>query len=1020
MHLLTRPFVGAFGSSTPAGGAFGAKPAFGTATTTGGGLFGSSTATAGGSGFGGGGGGGFGTTASSSTPFGGGGTSLFGGSKPSTFGTAATATGTGSSLFGGGGGFGGGTSGGFGATGNPGIGTNVGDPPGTATVPFQPFVEKEANSTAGQQNSFQNILFMDNYKKWSAEELRLADYNQGRKHGSAGGTSGFGLSSGFGSGTGFGATSQPSGFGSGTSGGGLFGSTQQPASGFGGQASTAGAFGSGGGGLFGSKPATGGGLFGSTSQPAQTGGLFGSTTGTGFGGAATTGTGFGSTATGGGGLFGSAAAATAKPAGGGFSFGSTGTQQPASGFGTGTGGSAFGTGTGTGAATGGLFGTGTQQQTGGGLFGGATQQPAATGFGTSTGGFGAQPQQQQTGGSLFGQQAQKPAGGLFGSQPATATAGGGLFGGGGATSTNPFGGAVATQQGGGLFGAKPAATGGLFGGATATQQPAAGGGLFGGLSQTAQPQQQQQQQQGSLFGGLNPAAQQKPSLFGASTASTSGGLFGQQPAQGGGGLFGTSLTQQPQAQPGGSLFSGSLGAQSTPQSLTASINDVTAYGTPSLFQGLGTNEVQNPGPLATPLSGSKMKTSRRSSILPMYKLQPNSASKFVTPQKRGYGFSYSTFGTPTSPSSVASTPGALGQSLLGGSLSRPLGKSISSSNLRRSFAPDESILSPGAFSASSGARYYGSTGSFKKLTINRDIRTDLFSTPSKDKQQPPVDARKLSKRVSFDTSVAAIENGEQGSSRQSPNTSTSSAPADLGFIRASGRPNGVNGAGSASSESPPEMEQVKGNELAIVHEEGSPATQTKPTPGRGSSGEAGEYWMSPSKKDIEAMNRHQRMAVTNLTVGRENVGQIRFRVPVDLTNIALDDIQGGIVELQTRSCTVYPVSAKKPPVGKGLNVPAEITLENSWPRTGASDKSNHRIKKHIERLKQIENTEFVSYDTESGVWTFTVEHFTTYGLDYDDEETDAEAPAVGAQDEEDEPTPSIPAHQRPALASPDV
>ncbi len=377
--------------------------------------------------------------------------------------------------------------------------------------------------------------------------------------------------------------------------------------------------------------------------------------------------------------------------------------------------------------------------------------------------------------------------------------------------------------------------------------------------------------------------------------------------------------------------------------------------------------------------------------MPLYKLNPSSATKFVTPQKRGYGFSYSTFGTPTSVSSAASTPGGLGQSLLGGgSLSRGLSKSISSSSLRRTYNPDDSsILSPGAFANSSGPRYYGSTGSVKKLVINRDIRNDLFTTPSKDKQ-PATEPRKLTKRVSFDTSVPAIENGGHNGSNESPNASTSSAPAELGFIRPVNRANGINSTKAAAPEAPPEMEQVKGNELAIVHEEDSPALQTR-LGDRGANIEAGEYWMSPSKDELLSMNRVQRQQVSDFTVGRRNIAQIRFRVPVDLSAINVDDIPGGIIDLQIRSATVYPVAAKKPPVGKGLNVPAEISLEQSWPRGGAQEKNSQRVHKHIERLKKIEDTDFINYDPHTGVWIFSVEHFTTYGLDYDDEtETDVE------------------------------
>ncbi|KUI62218.1 hypothetical protein VP1G_09329 [Cytospora mali] len=987
---------GAFGTANNSG--FGAKPAFGAPTTTsgGGGLFGSTPSTTGGTGFGTGAFGG--NSAASSSPFGGGSTgSLFGGgNKPATpFGTTTnTATGTGNSLFGGGGAFGSNntTSAFGGATNNPGIGTNVGDPPGTAVLAFSPYLEKEGTGTA--QNSFQNILFQEPYKKFSAEELRMVDYAQGRQYGNgpAGGSGAFGASSGFGT---FGNNTQNTGFGTTNTGGGLFGNTQQNTStGFGNAAATnTGGFGAGGasGGLFGQSKPTTGGLFGSSTttpqQPQQTGGLFGSTGATGgFGNAnntATT-TGFGANNTGGG-LFGSNN--QAKPATG-FS----------TGFGTGATGGAFGSTPGstnsfgqnnTTTTGGGLFGnTNTQNPAPatGGLFGSTNQQPNQTsGFG---GAFGQNNQQQQTGG-LFGNQ-NKPAttGGLFGNTSTQPNAGSSLFGNTNNTTTG-FGQnntqqqqQQQQQQSGGLFGQKPAATGGLFGQTNTAQPGQTGGGLFGGLGSNNQAQQQQNTGS-SLFGGLNANQnQQKQSLFGQSTQPTGGGLFGSQPAQQQtGGLFGQSTNQQPQQNSmlGGSLFNTSQNQQSTPQSLTASINDPSAFGPASLFSGLGNGEVQNPGPLATPLSGKKKE--RKGSILPMWKLNPGSAQKFVTPVKRGYGFSYSTYGSPATPSSAGSTPGGFGQSLLGaGSLNRSLSKSVGS-NLRKSFNPEDSILAPGSFSSSIGPRPYGSAG-LKKLNIDKSLRLDLFSSPSRDKAAESSNGPRKPKRVSFDTSN--VETDENGTDDGTPETPTASAQ-DLGFIRpTNGNATSVNGTKTRSSDAAPEMEQ-----------EETPAPASKSDASSPEKGSAGAYWTSPTKQEILKMNRVQRSAINNFTVGRENVGQVQFKVAVDLTNIDLEEITGGIVVLETRSCTVYPVAAKKPPVGKGLNVPSVISLEHSWPRgrdkrTPLAEKSGRHFNKHVDRLKRIPDTKFIDYDADTGVWTFEVEHFTTYGLDYDDDDTDGE------------------------------
>ncbi len=204
----------------------------------------------------------------------------------------------------------------------------------------------------------------------------------------------------------------------------------------------------------------------------------------------------------------------------------------------------------------------------------------------------------------------------------------------------------------------------------------------------------------------------------------------------------------------------------------------------------------------------------------------------------------------------------------------------------------------------------------------------------------------------------------------------------------------------------------------MSQEEDSTASHSKPAE-RSAGNEAGDYWMNPTKDEIIAMNRIQRQQIPDFTVGRHGIGQIHFKVPVDLTSINLDEIPGGIIDLQIRSATVYPVAARKPPVGKGLNVPAEISLEHSWPRGGAQERSNQRVNKHVQRLQRIENTEFISYEPQTGVWVFSVEHFTTYGLDYEDE-TDGEM-ATDAHDAGEPPAPSLPASRPPAAyASPDI
>ncbi|KOS17415.1 Nucleoporin nup189 [Escovopsis weberi] len=981
------------GSNNTNTGGFGSG-AFGAAATTPGGLFGTSNANANtnttGSAFGG-----FGNTGASNTA-----TSAFGGNSAAggLFGNANKpgfgATNTGTSLFGGNtntgnasntgsafGGFGSGNLLGGGGT------TGAGDPPGTAVTPFQAFTEKEPNSSTNQSNAFQNICFQDPYKKWSSDELRLVDYAQGRRHGNASGAGAFGVGSGFG---GFGSTNTAAGanttgqatggFGStaNTTGGALFGNNTNASN-------TAGGFGTGAfggntgtntaaGGLFGGANKTaGGGLFGNSTQNASGGGMFGNNAAStgGFGsGATNTNTGgvFGSanTNTSAGGLFGANNQQQAKPQGAGFSFGNA-NNATSGGFGSGTTNNAFGSlNTNTNTTGGGLFGnTNTQNTASGGLFGNAAasntnnaQQNTTSAFG----GFGQQNAAQQQGG-LFGGNQQKPAGGgLFGSSTTNTNAGGGGL----------FGNTSNQQQGGGLFGSNAAAQ---------TNPNTAGGGLFGGLGSNTQ-NQQSTGLGGGLFGGAND--QQKPGgLFGASTANAGSSLFGGQGNQNqGSSLFGGNALNQQQnnAGLGASLLGNSQQASVGPQGLTANLSDISAYGSPALFANIGGNEVPNPGPLAVPLSGNPKP--RRPGILPLNKLTPASSTRFGTPQKRGFGFSYSSYGALNGTNSIngGASTNNLGRGLLGASTSSALGKSTSSGTLRRNYNTEDSILIPGAFSNTNNNRWFGSSGS-KKLVINRDLRSDLFSTPSKDK--PAADStgtRKLSKRVSFDTGIE--EEDETPSRNALPAPGDGSSPAAEAGARSGKAANLTNGSRT------PDMEQVRDNQLSVVEEE-DVATPDSVT--NGFDNAPGNYWMEPSREEIQNMNRVQRQKIDNFTVGRENVGSISFKIPVDISSIDLDDMCGGIIQLEPRSATVYPVSAKKPPVGKGLNVPARIALEQSWPR-GNRDKriatDPKRLNKHIERLKRIMDTTFESYDADTGIWTFSVEHFTTYGLDDSDEDSD--------------------------------
>ncbi|USW52842.1 Putative nuclear protein [Septoria linicola] len=1088
---------GTFGSGTGGFGAnnatttFGAKPAttgFGSTNTTSGGMFGGGASTT--SGFGGSGTG-FGASNTGGTTFGAGNTGgggLFGANKPATggfgstnsgslFGGGATNTNTGfgatnntsTSAFGGGATTGSGfgasntnnTSGGFGGFGGNTAQTNN----GTAAVPFQAFQEKDG--ATNQTSHFQSITFQQPYQSKSFEELRVEDYLQGRRQGTTNGqAAGFGTSSGFG-GSLFGGnnnTAQTTGgslFGGNTStanntstGFGGFGAnnnTQQPAStGFGANNTSGGLFGAqtkgSGGGLFGSTTAASTGGFGSTNNNTG-GGLFGNNNNT----ATNTGFGANNNASTGGGLFGSNNATTAaKPAFGGFG-------QPAAntgGFGA--------TNTNTG---GGLFGNTTNNNTttGGGLFGNNNnqQQQSSNPFGGST----------TSGGGLFGNnnnQAKPTTGGLFGSTPAAANTGG-LFG---ANNNNQQ-----QQQSGGLFGAQPAnntggglfgnnnnqnkpATGGLFGGAPANNNT--GGGLFGNSTNT-------NTNTGGLFGstnnnntgggslfGNNNANKPAGSLFGGSTNNNNAGgsLFGgglgnnnNQQATGGSSLFGS--TNQQGNNNNNSLFGSTNqnSGQNQQQQLHASLT-LSPYGNDQLFSSLGQSSAPV-GPLATPLAGARPTPAKTPSLLSSSRLN----SPVYTPRAStlgrtgGYGFSYSTYGTPGSAYSVSLTPQASSllkpTGSLGSALTSRLAKSMSMNNLRGDTPSrdGESLLRPTPGSATS--RYLNS-GSMRKLTIDRNLRTDLFSPPASsnlqriesagDQQSPG-----LTKKVSFDNSAAA-------GARQTDATPNAGNALVRTETDEDDSPRMTRS--QAKTNSGPEMEQANGAKSLTDIPEDSEPQRPSSAPGTKKSAEktpfkevrVGEYYTEPRIKDLKNMSRTSLSKLKMFTVGREGVGKIEFRNSgkgIDLTNVDLDKLfdprdleaQEGadpkaIVCLRIRSATVYPRESEKPARGQALNVPSRIYLENSWPRSHGGKKavlarSGPAYEKHVKRFHNVENTKFVNYEADTGIWVFDVDHFTTYELDDDDDETEAmddvqqdsselsDAPATLPREQQDDTLQSI-------------
>lgn len=81
---------------------------------------------------------------------------------------------------------------------------------------------------------------------------------------------------------------------------------------------------------------------------------------------------------------------------------------------------------------------------------------------------------------------------------------------------------------------------------------------------------------------------------------------------------------------------------------------------------------------------------------------------------------------------------------------------------------------------------------------------------------------------------------------------------------------------------------------------------------------------------------------------------------------------------------VYPSDGpKKPDLGDGLNKPAEITLYKIFKRdqNGEPTKNPAEQQKFFKKLQHTatkQNTEFINYDADRGIWKFRVDHFSRF------------------------------------------
>ncbi|CAN0840765.1 Nuclear pore complex protein NUP98A [Linum grandiflorum] len=182
----------------------------------------------------------------------------------------------------------------------------------------------------------------------------------------------------------------------------------------------------------------------------------------------------------------------------------------------------------------------------------------------------------------------------------------------------------------------------------------------------------------------------------------------------------------------------------------------------------------------------------------------------------------------------------------------------------------------------------------------------------------------------------------------------------------------------------------RAGEAAIVYEHGADIEALMPKLRRA------DYYTEPRIQELAAKERAEPgfcRRVKDFVVGRRGFGSIKFLDETDVRRLDLDSL----VHFNNREVIVYmDEHQEKPPVGQGLNKPAEVTLLNIKcvdKKTKKEFTEGKRVERYKETLKkktEDQDAEFLSYDAVKGEWKFRVKHFSCYKLLEDDEDEEEE------------------------------
>lgn len=546
----------------------------------------------------------------------------------------------------------------------------------------------------------------------------------------------------------------------------------------------------------------------------------------------------------------------------------------------------------------------------------------------------------------------------------------------------------------------------------------------------------------SIFGS-------SPSPFGASSSSTpsfgqSTSLFNNAPAQATSSPFGTSIFGNTQSSP---LFSSA--APTIAQTSSAFGQNPSPFGqtTTTPFSQSSLFNAPSSGLVGSIFSSSASLTSNN--LTGFGQTAPSLSTPFqpAQPAQSGGAFGFSNFGQtqPVGASSFGGTPGIFGQNNFGltpstqssvavqaapntnpfGTLpalpQMSIGRVGTTPSIQYGISSMPALDKPAPVRISSlltsrhlsqrriklPVRKYHSKNDGPKVPFFSDDE-DTPTTPKADalfipRENPraliicPMEQwpGKSSEKASTFKDGSVPVNGNGNISREAhvtPPDRTSSQDKERtseenGLVKEQGQPISTKQASNGSSEdhSPQKVDMYKtlsghrAGEAAIVYEHGADVEALMPKLRRS------DYYTLPRIHELAAKERAEPgfcSHVKDFVVGRQGYGSIRFLGETDVRGLDLESL----IQFNNREVIVYMDDSKKPPIGQGLNKPAEVTLLNIKcfdKKTGHQYTEGPKIEKYKEMLKrkaEDQGAEFVSYDPIKGEWKIKVNHFSVYKL----------------------------------------